>query len=95
MGQVYHCWWRICREINAFFFRFEYHMFYVLYLFVTYLLTFPCTINRIVLPLCPWLHNILLHTQQEIMGRTNRLLSFKTTRTTQKTKKMGYIQTIR
>jgi hypothetical protein len=19
MGQVYHCWWRICREINVFF----------------------------------------------------------------------------
>jgi hypothetical protein len=39
MGQVYQCWWRICREI--FFFRFEYHMFYVLYPFVTYLLTLP------------------------------------------------------
>jgi hypothetical protein len=37
MGQVYQCWWRICREIN--FSRFEYHMFYVLYPFVTYLLT--------------------------------------------------------
>jgi hypothetical protein len=21
MGQVYECWWRICREINVFFFR--------------------------------------------------------------------------
>jgi hypothetical protein len=20
-GQVYHCWWRICREINTFFFQ--------------------------------------------------------------------------
>jgi hypothetical protein len=30
----------ICREI-IFFFRFEYHMFYVLYPFVTYLLTLP------------------------------------------------------
>jgi hypothetical protein len=38
MGQVYQCWWRICRDINIFF-RFEYHIFYVLYPFVTYLLT--------------------------------------------------------
>jgi hypothetical protein len=31
MGQVYQCWWRICREINvSFFFRFAYHVFYVL-----------------------------------------------------------------
>jgi hypothetical protein len=33
MGQVYQCWWRICRDINVFP-RFEYHMFYVLYPFV-------------------------------------------------------------
>jgi hypothetical protein len=33
-GQVYQCWWRICREINVLF-TFEYHMFYVLYPFVT------------------------------------------------------------
>jgi hypothetical protein len=39
MGQVYQCWWRICREINVFSSRFEYRMFYVLYSFVTYLLT--------------------------------------------------------
>jgi hypothetical protein len=26
MGQVYQCWWRICREINVLS-RFEYHMF--------------------------------------------------------------------
>jgi hypothetical protein len=39
MGQVYQCWWTICREINAFFFRLEYHIFYILYPFVTYLLT--------------------------------------------------------
>jgi hypothetical protein len=38
MGQVYECWWRICREINIFS-RFEYNMFYVLYPFATYLLT--------------------------------------------------------
>jgi hypothetical protein len=38
MGQVYQCWWRICREINVFP-RFEYHMFYVLYPFAAYLLT--------------------------------------------------------
>jgi hypothetical protein len=30
MEQVYQCWWRICREINVFFFEAEYHMFYVL-----------------------------------------------------------------
>jgi hypothetical protein len=30
-----------CREINVFFPRFEYYMFYVLYPFVTYLLTLP------------------------------------------------------
>jgi hypothetical protein len=40
MGQVYQCWWRICREIDVFS-RFEYNMFYVLYPFVTYLLTLP------------------------------------------------------
>jgi hypothetical protein len=38
MGQVYQCWWKICREINVFP-RFEYHMFYFLYPFGTYLLT--------------------------------------------------------
>jgi hypothetical protein len=40
-GQVYQCWWRICREINFFLSMFEYHVFYVLYPFVTYLLTLP------------------------------------------------------
>jgi hypothetical protein len=40
MGQVHEYWSRICREINAFFTpRFEYHMFYVLYSFLSYLLT--------------------------------------------------------
>jgi hypothetical protein len=46
MGRVYHCWWRTCREINVFH-RFEYHIFtlYVVYPFVTHLLTLPriCT----------------------------------------------------
>jgi hypothetical protein len=42
MGQVYQCWWRICREIH-FFTKFDYHKFYVLYQFVTYLLTLPRT----------------------------------------------------
>jgi hypothetical protein len=42
MGQVYQCWWRICREINVFP-MLEYNMFYVLYPFVTYLLTLPST----------------------------------------------------
>jgi hypothetical protein len=42
MGRVYQCCWRICREINVFFFsRYEYHMLHVLYPFVTYLLTLP------------------------------------------------------
>jgi hypothetical protein len=40
MGQVYQFSWRIFREINIFS-RFEYHTFYVLYPFVTYLLTLP------------------------------------------------------
>jgi hypothetical protein len=38
MGRVYQCCCRICREINVFS-MFEYHMFYVLYPFVTCLLT--------------------------------------------------------
>jgi hypothetical protein len=38
---VYQRWWRICREINVLFCRFENHVFYVLYPFVTYLLTLP------------------------------------------------------
>jgi histone-lysine N-methyltransferase SETMAR len=42
--QVYQCWWRICREINVSSW-FECHMFYVLYPFVTYLLTLPRIIN--------------------------------------------------
>jgi hypothetical protein len=29
MGQVYQCWWRMCREINVFP-KFQYHMFYLL-----------------------------------------------------------------
>jgi hypothetical protein len=37
MGQMYECWWGICREINVI--SFEYHMFYVLYPFETHLLT--------------------------------------------------------
>jgi hypothetical protein len=37
---IYQCWWRICREINVLA-RFEYHIFYVLYQFVPYLLTVP------------------------------------------------------
>jgi hypothetical protein len=40
MGQVYQCWWRNCRDIDVFS-RFEYHIFYILYPFVTYLLTLP------------------------------------------------------
>jgi hypothetical protein len=47
MGQVYHCWWRICREINVFP-RFEYHMFYILHPFFANLLTLPRTYCLIV-----------------------------------------------
>jgi hypothetical protein len=42
MGQVYQCWWRICREINDSS-KFEYYVFYVLYPFVAYLLTLSPT----------------------------------------------------
>jgi hypothetical protein len=45
MGQVYQSSWRICREINVFY-RFEYHMFYVIYPFMTYLLTPPRNMNK-------------------------------------------------
>jgi hypothetical protein len=37
IGQEYLYWCKICREINVFP-TFEYHKFYALYLFVTYLL---------------------------------------------------------
>jgi hypothetical protein len=40
VGQVYQWWWMTCQEINLFS-KFEYHMFYVFYLFVTYLLILP------------------------------------------------------
>jgi hypothetical protein len=40
LDKMYQCWWKICRKI--FFSKFEYHMFYFLYQFVTYLLTLPC-----------------------------------------------------
>jgi hypothetical protein len=40
MGPVYQCWWRICREIKVFT-SFEYHMFYISYPFMIYLLTLP------------------------------------------------------
>jgi hypothetical protein len=42
IGQVYQCWWRICRETNVLS-RFECHIFYFVYPFVTYLLTLPRT----------------------------------------------------
>jgi hypothetical protein len=48
MGQVCQCWWRIFREINGFS-RFKYHMFYVLYQFVTFLLTLPHSLRIIFL----------------------------------------------
>jgi hypothetical protein len=43
MGQVYQSFGRICREMKMFCSRFECHMFYVLYPFVTYLPTLPDT----------------------------------------------------
>jgi hypothetical protein len=46
MGQMYQSWWRKCREINVFP-RFEYHILYVLYLFVTYMLILPRILVRI------------------------------------------------
>jgi hypothetical protein len=46
MGHVYQCWWRIYREINVFA-SFEYHIFYVLHPFVTYILSLPRTIREI------------------------------------------------
>jgi hypothetical protein len=45
MGQAYQCWWRICREINVLS-SFEYHMFYVLYPFASYLLTLPRRLDK-------------------------------------------------
>jgi hypothetical protein len=49
-GKVYQCWWKICRERNVFFFHwFEYHMFYVLHPYVTYLLTLPCILLQQIL----------------------------------------------
>jgi hypothetical protein len=45
MGQVFQCCWRICRKIHVFFFRFEYHMYYVLYLFVACVLIDPRTVT--------------------------------------------------
>jgi hypothetical protein len=36
------CWWWMC-QVFFFFFSFEYDMLYVLYPFVTYLLTLPHT----------------------------------------------------
>jgi hypothetical protein len=47
MGQVDQCWWRICWEINVFS-RFRYHIFYVLYPFVTCILTPSRIIGQLV-----------------------------------------------
>jgi hypothetical protein len=55
MGPVSQCWWMICREIKVFS-RFEYHMFYVLYPFVTYL---P-NLSRISWPL-PFTSSVIHH----------------------------------
>jgi hypothetical protein len=44
---VYKFWWRIFRETNVFP-SFQYHMFYVLYPFVTHVLIFTHTIGQLV-----------------------------------------------
>jgi hypothetical protein len=44
MGQVCQCWWRMYQEMNVFS-RFKYHMLYILFPFVSYLLTLPHTIT--------------------------------------------------
>jgi hypothetical protein len=54
-GQVYRCWWRICWETNVFP-RSEYHMFYILYPFVAYLMTLPYITCLMQLELCCYLH---------------------------------------
>jgi hypothetical protein len=41
---MYECWWTICRDIISF--GFEYDIYYVLYQFVTYLLTLPRIMKR-------------------------------------------------
>jgi hypothetical protein len=38
MGQVYQCWWRMCREMDVLP-SLEYNIFHVLYPFVAYVLT--------------------------------------------------------
>jgi hypothetical protein len=40
MGEMYECWWTVRLDINVYP-RFEYHLFYVLYAFVTYLFAVP------------------------------------------------------
>jgi hypothetical protein len=63
MGQVYQCSWRICREIKVLS-RFEYHMFYVLYPFMTYLLTLPRIIQR---RMVKWLMNDELDLEESVL----------------------------
>jgi hypothetical protein len=48
MEQVYQCWCRICRETNVFS-RFKYHMFYILYPFVSYFLTLPRALRGLIM----------------------------------------------
>jgi hypothetical protein len=67
MGQVYQCWWRICREVNVFSLRLEYHMFYVLYPSVTYLLTPPRILNITV---------IIFHRKKLIMQQGSYVVRF-------------------
>jgi hypothetical protein len=54
MGQVYQCWWRICRGINVFP-RSEYNIIFFLYPFMTYILILPHTYLKI-LQFSPTVH---------------------------------------
>jgi hypothetical protein len=57
MEQLYRCWWRIIGREIIVYSRFEYHIFYVLYSLVTYLLNLPLmSISPCVAK--PFLHDI-------------------------------------
>jgi hypothetical protein len=58
MEQAYKCRWKIYREINVFC-RFEYHIFCLLYPFVSYLLILPRTLLKSVTYICVYIRIIL------------------------------------
>jgi hypothetical protein len=72
MGQVYQCWWRICREINIFL-RFEYHEFYVLYPFVTLFLTLPRMMTR-AYPVSEMLSMLNIFQTMDYVRNSNRIM---------------------